>query len=85
LVAIEAFSLGTPVISSNKGGLPEIVSALDNQLIYRSEEELINILIGMEKNRYTSRAKEIYQKYYTPEAFLKRYFDLIEQSYSYLR
>ena len=34
LVALESLSVGTPVISSNQGGLPEIIEKFDPKLIF---------------------------------------------------
>lgn len=46
LIAIEAFSVGTPVIASNKGGLPEIVGAVDGGLVYNSADRARQILLN---------------------------------------
>jgi glycosyltransferase involved in cell wall biosynthesis len=78
LVALESMSHGTPVIASGKGGLPEIVEKVDRSLVYHSTDELKNILFNFTRSKYPSNmVKAIYERYYTPEAFLKAYFGFI--------
>lgn len=78
LVALESISNGTPVIASNKGGLPEIVEKVDPSLVYNSNDELGRILLNFNRSKYPSdMVKAIYEENYTPNAFLRRYFDLI--------
>jgi glycosyltransferase involved in cell wall biosynthesis len=78
LVALESMSHGTPVIGSNKGGLPEIVEKVDKKLVYNSVSELKRILLKFDKSKYPSEmVKSIYEKYYTPEAHMKKYFESI--------
>lgn len=82
LVALEALSVGTPVIASNKGGLPEIVHKLDTRLIYNSTEALKQILLNFDKFKYSPyMVKTVYEKYYSPEAYLESYHDLIKGEY----
>jgi len=81
LIALEALSLGTPVIASNKGGLPEIVEKVDTGLIYHSTDELRHILLNFDKSTYPSHiVKAIYEKYYSPEIYLEKYFELIKSA-----
>jgi glycosyltransferase involved in cell wall biosynthesis len=78
LVAVEALSVGTPVISSNKGGLPEIVEKVDKGLVYSSNEELKQLLLNFDKSKYPSHiVKRVYERYFSPQAFLERYFEVI--------
>jgi len=75
LIALEALSLGTPIVASTKGGLPEII---DKGLIYNTTDELKQILLNFDKSKYPFyTVKNIYKKYYSPEAYLGKYFDLI--------
>ncbi len=78
LVALEALSFGTPVIASNKGGLPEIVEKLGTSLVYNSADELRRILLDFDKGKYPPyTVKAIHQKHYSPKAYLERYLELI--------
>jgi glycosyltransferase involved in cell wall biosynthesis len=80
LTALEALSVGTPVISSNKGGLPEIVGKIDKDLIYSSSDDLKHILLSFDKNKYPSHGvKAVYEKYYSPQVYLIKYFELIDR------
>jgi glycosyltransferase involved in cell wall biosynthesis len=82
LIVLEALSVGTPVISSDKGGLPEIVEKIDKDLIYNSADELKQILLKFDKSKYSSHmVKTIYEKQYSPQAYLKRYFELINHAH----
>lgn len=78
LIALEALSLGTPTIASNKGGLPEIVEKIDADLIYNSAGELYQTLLNFNKNNYSSSMiRQVYDKYYSAKAYLETYFKLI--------
>jgi glycosyltransferase involved in cell wall biosynthesis len=81
LVALEALSVGTPVISSNRGGLPEIVSKIDKDLVYDNPRELRRILSGFDSTKYSTHAvRAMYEQYYSPEAFMRKYFNLVDGS-----
>jgi glycosyltransferase involved in cell wall biosynthesis len=78
LAALEAFSVGTPVIGSNKGGLPEIVRKLDSTLIFEDWGQLKNILKSFKNNKFGSkRVKGIYSRYFSAEAYVNHYTSLI--------
>lgn len=51
LVAAEAMRIGKPVIASNRGALPEIVSHGENGLIFNADDtfELVRIISDLEK------------------------------------
>ncbi len=79
LVALESISNGTPVIASEKGGLPEIVEKIDRRLIYNSVSELKKILSEFDRSRYTAEmVKSVYEKYYAPHAHLESYSRVID-------
>jgi glycosyltransferase involved in cell wall biosynthesis len=81
LIALEALSVGTPVISSGKGGLPEIIEKIDKDLIYNSADGLKQILLNFDKRKYPSyTVKAIYEKHYSSRSYLKKYKELIEKS-----
>lgn len=44
MTVIEAMSVGTPTIGSDKGGIPELVSLIDKRLIFHNKQELANCL-----------------------------------------
>lgn len=73
---MQAFSVGTPVISSNKGGLPEIVEKLNPHFVYESNTELVEILDNFEPCP-PDAVKQVYEKYYSPRVFMSKYFDLV--------
>jgi len=79
LTALEALSVGTPVITSSIGGLTEIIERIDEGLLYESQDELKCVLMNFNRKRYASpRAiKDIYQKYYSPTAYLEKYLQLV--------
>ncbi len=79
LITLEALSLSTPVIASDKGGLPEIVEKLDKELIYNSPNDLSTKLASYSKSKYPlSLMKVVSEQYYSPEAFLKKYLHLCQ-------
>ena len=79
LVTLEALSVGTPVISSNNGGLPEIVGKVDKQMIFNSRMELKNLLLNFTKNKISSsRIKEVYEKHFSPQAYIDAYMKCIQ-------
>jgi glycosyltransferase involved in cell wall biosynthesis len=81
LVALEALSVGTPVIASNRGGLPEIVEKVDRLLIYEDRTRLVQILSNFDRTTYSSDAiKRVYERYYSVTAFMREYLTLIDQS-----
>lgn len=74
LVALEAMSVGTPVIGTNSGGLGEIIENVDKNLIFKGDgfEEIR--MLSENKNCYSKdRIKNIYHKMYTPEVYLTEY------------
>jgi glycosyltransferase involved in cell wall biosynthesis len=80
LVALEALSVGTPVIASRVGGLPEIVEKVDKRLLFESSNGLLDILSRFEGNEDLSfRVRQVYREYYSPDTFIKRYMNLIKE------
>lgn len=78
LSALEAFSVGTPVIASNVGGLPEIINHFDKQLIYDNEEELKILLKNTPSKKYAQdKLKALYQEHYSPQAYVNAYLSNI--------
>jgi glycosyltransferase involved in cell wall biosynthesis len=79
LIALEALSCGTPVIASDKGGLPEIVNKIDEGLVYKRNDELRRIILSFERKKYPpDTVTAVYRDHYSPTSYLKRYFELID-------
>jgi len=81
LVALETLSLGTPVVASSLGGLPEIVSHLDPQLVFSWKSEgdfarAISYCLG-NNNRLGQKARQAYLEHFTPESYVSSYLTLI--------
>ena len=82
LVALEALAVGTPVIGSDEGGIPEIVTQMDSSLLFRSGdwEGLAAVLTSFDKQRCRLRdARQVYEKEYGPERYVSRYESLAER------
>jgi glycosyltransferase involved in cell wall biosynthesis len=82
LVALEAFREQTPAIVRNLGGMPEIVAESGGGFIYNNEEELVGAMDKLLQDPLYRRQLGLngynaYLEMWTPEAHLKRYFELI--------
>ncbi len=79
LVTLEALSVGTPVVGSDMGGLPEIIGKVSDRLIIRSPAIDIKYLTDILKNGQISRdnIKNIWKKYFSPSAYMNEYKNLI--------
>jgi glycosyltransferase involved in cell wall biosynthesis len=78
LVALEALSMGTPVIASDVGGLSEIVSKVDRGLIFNGSAELENILTNFSEDKFPRRRiKEVYDMNFSPAIYVDRYLKAI--------
>ena len=86
LSALEALSMGTPVIGSNIGGLPEILEEDSGSLLFKAGdyEELAEIL-SREWNRIENtlelraRARRAYEAKFSPQVFIKEYEKTIRE------
>lgn len=81
LVALEALSVGTPVIGRNVGGVGEIIGKVDNNFIFNGDglEEMRMILEN--QNLYSKeRIKEVHNRWYSPEGYLREYKATISKS-----
>jgi len=70
LSALEAISLGTPVIASNRGGLPEIINDTNGLLITADDPELwaqamLSVISG--KKQWTKETIKISAAKYSPD------------------
>ena len=83
-VMIEAFIQKTPVIARNLGGMPEVVQASSAGYVYDTNDQL---LAAMDKlladpalrRDLGERGYAAYQREWTAEVHLERYFQLIKQ------
>lgn len=81
LVALEALSVGTPVIGSNKGGLPEILAKFDRQLIFNNWADLKNILLLLDtQNESRKIDKKTFDTYFSPQVYVDSYLKAIKRS-----
>lgn len=79
LVALEAISVGTPVVTSNMGGLPEI-AGLQGEGFVCDLDHLKEALVRVSHSRPDrQRLRDIYRSHFSPERFISRYMDLIEE------
>lgn len=82
LILVEAFRQQTPVIARAIGGLPEVIEESGGGLTYRTDKELLASMNGLLEDpaRRQSLGRsgyEAYQKNWTVEAHMSRYFALI--------
>jgi glycosyltransferase involved in cell wall biosynthesis len=81
---LEAMSHGIPVITTGNGGLREVVDGNQAGIVYGDLDELVDALEHIEddpnlRNKLADNALKAYQKYYTPEACLHKYYSLIDR------
>ncbi len=78
LVALEALSVGTPVISSNQGGLPEIIDRVDPKLVFNNWAELKDILLHFSrKDLSVHKVKNVFEKNFSPRVYTDNYLQII--------
>jgi glycosyltransferase involved in cell wall biosynthesis len=83
LVALEAFSRGTPVIARDYGAVPELIHDSGSGLTYRTEDELIEAMETLRRDpdlrrRLGERAHRAYLDQFSREAHLRSYYEAIE-------
>jgi glycosyltransferase involved in cell wall biosynthesis len=79
LVALEALSVGTPVIVSNRGGLPEIVGKMNMHLVFDDFSQLKEILVNFSRRDFSSsEIKRFFKRNFSPQAYAKRYVELLK-------
>lgn len=88
MILIESFALGTPVLCSDVGNGASIVKSTSAGIIFslsdfKSFEDAIKLLDD-NYSMYCHNAKEVYQKYFTPQANyqqLKSIYEVVMKSY----
>ena len=83
LVALEALSVGTPVVASSLGGLPEIVSYLDTHLLFSWESEgdfarAISYCLN-NNNQLREKSRRVYLEHFTAESYVPAYLALLKR------
>lgn len=79
LVVLEALAMGTSVVASNTGGLPEIASLQGDGFVC-DLDNLKDTLIKLRKAHIVrEQIRDIYRQHFSPERFLRHYLELIEQ------
>jgi glycosyltransferase involved in cell wall biosynthesis len=84
IVILEAFTLATPVIVRNRGGMPEIIGESGGGFVYGSEKELLGVMerLLLDRNlrqEMGQRGYEVLQKKWRAEIHIKQYLELIEE------
>jgi len=78
LVALEALSVGTPVIGANNGGLPEIVGKVDGRLLFDNWEGLKKIVVEFSRTQFPSNTvRQIYESNFSPGKYVNEYMKII--------
>jgi glycosyltransferase involved in cell wall biosynthesis len=81
---MEAFSQKTPVLASNLGGIPAIIAQTGGGCVYRTDEELVDIMNQLltepaYRRELGLHGYDAYRQNWTAEAYLERYFALIDE------
>lgn len=82
-VVLEAFSCGTPVISSNVGGIQEYFPENYGKLINSKEDELLEAIIDLKNNFKKASDKEMHNyvvENFSPEAICNKFSILYNNS-----
>jgi glycosyltransferase involved in cell wall biosynthesis len=78
LTILEAMSVGTPSISSDRGGSPEMVGKLSKSLIFHDFAEL-KVKIENFKGMNPKKVRKVFDDNYNVKAYVKRYLELVRQ------
>lgn len=77
LVALEALSVGTPVIGSNIGGLGEIIEYIDKDHIFENDGlNTIKKVRSKIDEKYKEYIKKIYLELYSSNSYMKKYYTI---------
>jgi glycosyltransferase involved in cell wall biosynthesis len=82
LVTLESLSVGTPIIGSNRGGIPEILAKVDDKLIFDAEDfnSLAKLLKEYDKTHYPEKkVLKIYEKEFSIGVYLEKYLKAINE------
>ncbi len=84
IAVLEATSHALPIIATGNGGLREVVEGNKAGIVYADTDELADALERIEedvnlRDELATSALRAYQKYYTPETYLHKYYSLIDR------
>lgn len=86
-VIIEAFSVATPVIGSNAGGIPDMIQAGNNGLLFENEnvEDLVDKMQQLffdraQRNKMSAFARKTFEERYCMDNLLMNFEALVENS-----
>jgi glycosyltransferase involved in cell wall biosynthesis len=81
LVGLEALASGTPLIVSNNGGLPELVTEPELGFVYTNREELKSILTEFSKDEFNPNIiKKAHAARYSPSGYVQNLLKHIAQA-----
>ena len=70
-------SVGTPVVASNMGGLPEIAGLQGEGFVCDLGHLKDALIRARNASPDRQRLRDIYQRHFSPERFLSRYLELV--------
>ena len=81
---LEAVSHALPIIATGNGGLREVIEGNQTGIVYADADELADALERIEedvnlRDKLATSTLRAYQKYYTPEIYLDKYYSLINR------
>ena len=83
LVALEALASGSPILATRMGGLPELASSPECSKLLATNLEDLGAAIeywafeALPRERARQSARELYERRYSPEVFMKQYSQLL--------
>ncbi|MBA3045798.1 MAG: glycosyltransferase family 4 protein [Euryarchaeota archaeon] len=78
LVALEAMSVGTPVICSDAGGTKEVVKLLSEKLVIPMKELEIGLASISRPTISRAEVMAIFKTNFSVEAYMKRYMEIVK-------
>lgn len=82
LIPLEAMACGTPVFAYGFGGVLETVKAGTTGEFFQTEEELLSLLINLDKNRYNTDKIIAHAQEFTEKKFLLNLEKYLKQVYA---
>lgn len=87
IIIIEAFSMKTPVIANDLGGMSEVIHDSGGGFTYKNEDELIHAMNTLAcdaklRNEYGKKGYQAFLKYWSEDSHIEKYLNLIK-NYQY--